>query len=98
MRVSLGCWISFPPSIPSLLDVREVTGADAPAKTEALVELRRGGIVGAQVQAREPASRRRHDFRHQLPAHPQPPICRPDVQVPYPANVRLGGIRSDVEP
>ena len=77
--------------------MRAISDPDAPTEPQALIEPGRRGILGTQPKRVERASGRLENLSDQLPANPQLPVRRQDIEVTHPADAPRRGIRIDVE-
>src|SRR2546426_11809921 len=78
--------------------MRAVSRALASTEPQSLIELGRRRILRTQPENVESGPGRLDDQADQLPAHPETPIGRQDVQMPHPADTLRHGVRIDVEP
>src|SRR3989441_4154499 len=78
--------------------MRAVSRPHASTEPQPLIELGRRRILRTQPENVESAPGRRDDPADQLPANPEAPIGRQDVQMPHPGDALRQGIRIDVEP
>src|SRR5213594_3186389 len=78
--------------------MRAISRPYASTEPQPLIELGRRLILRTQPENVESGPGRLDDPADQLPAHPEAPIGRQDVQMPHPADTLRDGIRIDVEP
>jgi len=78
--------------------MRAISRPHASMESHPLIELGRRRILRTQPENVESAPGRLHDPADQLPANPEAPIGRQDVQMPHSADTLRFRMRIDVEP